>query len=101
MTRDLLTSAGPGRLALLIMLDSTATFDHLALSYRLAWLSYLTDRQFYHSPLLQIFCVPQGSVLGPLQFNIDLLPVGHIIFSHGLITCKSSLRLCSSSGRTE
>jgi retron-type reverse transcriptase len=72
------------------MLDLTAAFDTVGSA--LSWfISYLAERQFFitvHNFKSSVCSlsqgVPQGSVLGPLLFNIYLLPLGHIIRSHGL-----------------
>lgn len=53
----------------------------------LKWLnSYLQDRNYFVSidnnlsEQTKMMCgVPQGSILGPLLFHIEMLPLGHII----------------------
>ncbi|KAG1928623.1 hypothetical protein F2P79_023546, partial [Pimephales promelas] len=106
ITNDLHMAADSGHVSILILLDLSAAFDtvsHPILLTRLSELigltgtvyswfkSYLTDRQQYVT--LKGICsnlapvlhgVPQGSVLGPLLFNIYMLPLGMIVRKHGL-----------------
>ena len=99
-------SSDNGKSTLLVSLDLSAAFDtinHQILLQRLqtsfgvsgiaySWLSsYLTNRRQsvrvggYSSPF--VCCtegIPQGSVLGPILFNIYTSPVANISSSHGI-----------------
>ncbi|XP_054864080.1 uncharacterized protein LOC129348233 [Amphiprion ocellaris] len=94
------------KLTVLVLLDLSAAFDtvdHHILLNRLKHLvglsgtvfnwfdSYLTDRCFYvsmdtcSSGTHEIKCgVPQGSILGPILFNLYMLPLGDVIRRHGI-----------------
>ena len=104
---ELQSGIDKGNVALLVLLDLSAAFDtidHNKLLFRLhdeigisgiafAWLeSYLDNR--YQSVIvngvssseLELSCgVPQGSVLGPVLFTINIRQIGKIISSYDLL----------------
>ena len=107
VVNDLFLSLNKGNIPVLALLDFSSAFDtigHPILVHRLhtdfgftdtvlQWFSsYLTDRTHYVS--LSNHCsaftpvhsgVPQGSVLGPMRFTMNVRPLSAIIDSHSII----------------
>ena len=103
---DILCSMDKKGVTVLVLLDLSAAFDTIDHSVLLArmklllgitdcaleWLcSYLTSRKqtvqikgTTSAPQSLDCGVPQGSVLGPLQFLAYIIPLGHLIRSYGL-----------------
>ena len=106
IVNDLRCNMDSQKLSVLVLLDLSAAFDtvdHHILLNRLKnlvglsgtvlnWFySYLTDRHFLvgmdtcSSGIHEIKCgVPQGSILGPILFNLYMLPLGDVIRRHGI-----------------
>uniref|UniRef100_A0A3P9LR34 Reverse transcriptase domain-containing protein n=2 Tax=Oryzias latipes TaxID=8090 RepID=A0A3P9LR34_ORYLA len=106
IVNDLRLNYDSQKLSVVVLLDLSAAFDtvdHQILLDRLSSLvglsgnvlkwfySYLTDRHFYvsmdtcSSRIHEISCgVPQGSILGPILFNLYMLPLGDVIRRHGV-----------------
>ena len=106
MQNDILRTVEIGGVVILGLLDLSAAFDTIDHAILLeclqtligidgmahAWFaSYLTGRmqrvrigEAWSLAKFLLFCIPQGSVLGPLLFLIYILPLHGLNLSHGL-----------------
>lgn len=95
VVNDLKINSDNHKVSVLVLLDLNAAFDtvdhiiHLGLRGTVNWLSsYFTGRYFsvsignFESVEVEVgipYGVPQGSIIGPLMFNLYMLPLGSII----------------------
>lgn len=87
---DLLLIADSGRSAVLVLLDLSSAFDLVDHNILLARLEHMVgikgnaprcyDGSYSSSVAPSSYCMPQGSVLGPMLFSLYLLPLGRIKF---------------------